>query len=152
MSMAKHEIFKESKLELGKIYSRETLARTQGLNSITKTQQGILQFQNCLLLLLTLHESRYHNRFDAHQFRMFFQEESTKTDTVVKRIWVREPVHLLVRRHKLKNESPKAYTYVGPVIATELFGEKPVEISWELCSYPEIKDHDWFKALIQGAS
>jgi hypothetical protein len=144
--MAKHEIFDESLLELGKAYSRKSLSLEQKLGSIEKTQSGVIQFSNCVLLLVTIGESKYRNRFEAQKFRMFFQNSRTKISTVVQRITNFDSTHLFSRKNE-RHKGPKEFIYIGEITPIEVFGEKPVEITWTVNSYSDIKDKSWFKDL-----
>jgi hypothetical protein len=128
--------FDINKLELGGLYSLANLADLQNIPAIKTAQSGVIPFQNCILLLLTLEKSKYRNRVDKDQLRMFFQESSTQESPAIKRFLSADrEVLLFLRKKRLSQGKTMPYQYMGRLELKEIFGNKPVEITWCLIDF-----------------
>lgn len=130
--------FDINKLELGGIYSLAGLAELQGIPAIKTTQSGVISFQNCILLLLTLEKSKYKNRIDKDQLRMLFQDSSTQESPSIKRFLNADrEVLLFLREKRLSKGKTMPYRYMGRLEFLEAFGNKPVELTWKILELTE---------------
>lgn len=122
-----------SPLVVGDYYSRKDLATLLKSPFIEKSQSGVLQFDNCILLLVDLDKSKeYGNRFEGDLFFMNFQNSSTQESKSVQRFKDGDLTYLFVRKQRLIKNTTQPYEFKGQLVLESLQGEKPVSLLWRL--------------------
>ena len=131
--------------QVGDAYTRKTVADTGGVPRPKQDRDwtGIVSFQNCVLLFVTLDKdgfeasNQYHDVFDVGGTIFYWdsQRRNTAETPAIARIIDGEPVIVFVRIvAKIRNKT-QPFNYVGKLKLLDYQGEMPVQMVYEVCEH-----------------
>ena len=145
--------------QVGHTYSRKDVADT---GEVPRPKQdrdwtGIVQFQNCVLLFVTLDKtdfnesSQYHDIFEESGTKFLWDSQSSNTQEtpVIARIINEDAVIVFVRLAAKIRSRTQPFTFVGKLTPLDYDSEKPVQMIFEVSEHVQnppdnLRDiYDW---------
>lgn len=141
-------ILKIENFKVGDTYSRLDVADTGHVPRPAQPRDwtGIVQFQNCVLLFVTLDKTgfvesnQYHDVFDDGGATFYWdsQRQNTEKTPAISRIINGDTVLLFVRITGKVSSKTQPFVYQGKLAALDYDGEKPVQFVYEVLSYDSV--------------